>query len=74
MVERRERNISAREKRVVASQLGTKSIAQARALTRKHTGKLLLRGTMPNQLSHPGQGSKCFLCLYLYIRISGNKN
>ena len=42
-------------------QLGTWPTTQACALTRNRTGHLLLCWTMPYQLSHTGQGTRCFL-------------
>ena len=60
--EQRERNTDVWEKCCsVAShmhpQLGTRTPAQACALTRNWTGDLLLCGMTLNQLSHAGQGT-----------------
>ena len=45
---------------------GTEPVTQACALTRNQTGDLLLCGTMPNQMSHTGQG-----CLKNFCKSDG---
>ena len=57
----KKRNINVIEKhRLVACctclELGTEPENQAHAFTRNQPGNLSFCGTMPNQLSHPGQG------------------
>ena len=52
---------------------GTEPATQACALTRNWTGNLLVCGTVPNQLSHTGQGSHNFLKLFYLAEISSDK-